>query len=125
MDTTELRATMLQAILAQGIGLDQAIRDAEAAVAYVLSGPKQEAPTSLPKRGPARTNMILDMWAAGSTAKQIGALLGTSQSAIYQILQRERKNGNQRASSKGNYSAEVRAAASERVRALNTARRTA
>lgn len=122
MDTTELRATMLQAILAQGIGLHQAIRDAEA---YVLSGPAREEPTALPKRGAARTNMILDMWAAGSTAKQIGALLGTSQSAIYQILLRERKNGNQKASLKGNYSAEVRAAASERMRAINPARRTA
>jgi hypothetical protein len=97
MDIQELRLSMLQTILAQGIPLDQALQDAEAAVSYVVSGPPAppaEVPTT---RGRARTEAILDMWAEKLPAKLIASKLGVSKNAVVGVVHRARAKGDPRA----------------------------
>jgi len=102
MDIQELRATMLQVILAQGIPLQQALQDAEAAVSYIVSGPP--VPTGeVPKRGRARTEAILDMWAEGLPAKLIASKLGMSTGAVIAVLSRARERGDPRAEPRRRY----------------------
>lgn len=123
MDTIELRAKMLAAVLAQGIPMDQAIRDAEAAVVYVTEGPPKEVPPALPKRGPSRTTMILDMWAAGATAKQIAERFGMTSGTIYNAVNSARQRGDARAVLRGNHTEATRAAVATRMREIGRARR--
>lgn len=125
MDTTELRATMLQAILAQGVGMDQAIRDAEAAVAYVLSGPAREEPTAFPKRGPARTNMILDMWAAGSSMRDIAERFGMARSGVNSAITKARCADDPRAVLRKSITEQDRAERAARMRAVGLRGRSA
>lgn len=93
----ELRATMLQAILSQGIPLAQAITDAEAAVAYVMrEKPSNERPARM-KRGTARTNAMLDMWAEGYSDRQIADQFGITPGSASIAVQRARRAGDPRA----------------------------
>jgi hypothetical protein len=108
MDIQVLRVTMLQAVLAQGIPLNQAIQDAEAAVSYVVSGPPAppaEVPT---KRGRARTEAILDMWAEKLPAKLIASKLGVSKNAVVVAVYRARAKGDSRAAMRHRYSDDER-----------------
>jgi hypothetical protein len=108
MDIQVLRVTMLQAVLAQGIPLNQAIQDAEAAVSYVVSGPPAppaEVPTT---RGRARTEAILDMWAEGLPAKVIASKLGMSKNAVVAMIHRARAKGDPRAVMRRHYGEDER-----------------
>jgi hypothetical protein len=103
MDIQELRLTMLQAILAQGVPLNQALQDAEAAVSYVVSGPPAppaEVPTT---RGRARTEAVLDMWAEGAPAKLIASRSGMSKNAVFGVVNRARAKGDPRAAMRHHY----------------------
>lgn len=126
MNPQELRVTMLQAILAQGIPLNQAIQDAEAAVSYVVSGPPAppaEVPTT---RGRARTEAILDMWAEGLPAKLIASKLGMSTGAVIAATRRARAKGDSRAAMRRHYGEDDRKRRREhmlRIRASQGAQR--
>lgn len=93
MSEQELRATMLQAILAQGIPLEQAIKDAEAAVAYVLR--PRELPAAVPVR--ERRDVMLDMWAQHYPASEIAAALGLKQVSVVAMVGMARRQGDPRA----------------------------
>jgi hypothetical protein len=93
MNEQELRATMLQAILAQGIPAQQAITDAEAAVAYVLKGrPTQQAIPIIKKR-----DAMLDMWAAHVPTREIAAALGLKRTSVVAMVAQARRSGDPRA----------------------------
>lgn len=95
MSAQDLRATMLAAILAQGIPLEQAMQDAEAAVAYVIQGPSKEAEPE-----PSRRDRVLDMWAQGMVAGAIARAVGMKPMAVQQTVKRARKAGDLRAASR-------------------------
>ena len=108
MDIQELRVTMLQAILAQGIPPQQALQDAEAAVNYIVSGPPAptgEVPT---RRGRARTEALLDMWAQGLPAKLIASQLSVSKGAVVGAVHRARERGDPRAVMRQRYGEDER-----------------
>ena len=112
MTPTELRATMLQAILAQGVPLEQAMIDAEAAVSYVLSGAQAE-----PQRPVKRRDQVLDMWASGLAVWQIAADVGGTLPSVRQIIHRARVAGDPRALRRRRLTEEQIAAAADRMRA--------
>lgn len=95
MSAQDLRATMLAAILAQGIPLEQAMQDAEAAVAYVIQGPSKEGEPE-----PSRRDRVLDMWAQGVMTSAIGRSLGMKATAVSQVVLRARRDGDARAKSR-------------------------
>lgn len=106
MDETTIRATMLQAVLANGIPMAQAIEDAEAAVRYVLGG----AQASRPVGRRATTERVLDMWSSGKTNRAIAAELGVSVGAVAQRIKRARLAGDPRAALRNKVSDEGLAA---------------
>jgi hypothetical protein len=112
MDTQDLRATMLQAILAQGIPLAQAIFDAEAAVAYVLSGPAAPAAPEPPKK--KRKDAVLDLWADGRTATDIAGRLEMERMAVHKLIQRARNAGDPRAAMRHKKTSDARASDARR-----------
>ncbi len=94
-DTEHLRATMLAAILANGIPLCQAIKDAEAAVAYVLGGAGDKEPKQLTRT--ERKNRILDMWADGDSTQQIADAVGVKRNSVLVVVTTARNSGDHRA----------------------------
>ncbi len=95
MDVENLRMTMLQSILAQGVPMHQAIHDAQAAVAYVLRG--LEAPALDEPAPKTRRDNILDAWAAGETARSIASRLGLKRTTVAKVVCEARKTGEPRA----------------------------
>lgn len=122
MNEQELRATMLQAILAQGIPVAQAMHDAEVAVRYVLGSHAPVEPAAPIKRGKNRTNAILDMWAEGDSVHVITKMAGIKACAVYGAVNRARKAGDPRAAKRAVISDAEIAARAERAKVMRTAR---
>ncbi len=115
MDEATLRATMLQAVLAQGIPMEQALRDADAAVAYVLRG------KGTPAKSAGTREQVLDAWASGERGPKIAQQLNIGLSYVSQIVSKARKNGDPRAVTRTRHSPEHLAAIAERARTMGTA----
>lgn len=90
----ELKATMLAAILAQGVPTAQAIADAELAVRYVMGGAEPVAPRPDPKM---RRDQVLDMWAEGLSTRLIASRVGLTRAGVCTIIHKARREGEPRA----------------------------
>jgi hypothetical protein len=110
MTEQELRATMLAAILAQGIPMTQAVHDAESAVAYVMHGPGTAAAPRQEPHGEKR-GRILDMWAAGASRARIVAEVGTTPASVQSTVIKARAKGDPRAVRRHKAPSEARLAA--------------
>jgi hypothetical protein len=110
----EIRATMLAAILAQGIPLEQAMSEADVAVRYVLG-----KPVARPRKN---REAILDMWSEGLPGHKIAEKLGLTLGGVNSAVFKARMKGDPRANLKMNLTDEQRAARGKRLGAAAKAR---